>query len=62
MAYELTVFVILTILTLASGIGAVFHYKAKEPVSDRAKTAHGLISLTLGAWATVTLLIMGGII
>lgn len=62
MAYELTVFVILTILTITSGLGAVFHYKSKEPISDRARTAYGLISLTLGAWATVTLLIMGGFI
>lgn len=61
MAYELTVFVILTILIISSGIVSVFHYKPK-PISDRKKTAHGLISLTLGAWATITLLILGGII
>jgi len=62
MAYELTVFVILTILVIASGLGHVFHYKPKKPLTDRAKTASGLVDLTLGAWATVTLLIMGGII
>ncbi len=62
MAFELTVFVILTILTIVSGIGAVFHYKSKKPITDNERTAYGLISLTLGAWATVTLLIMGGLI
>ena len=62
MGYELTVFVILTILTITSGLGAVFHYKSKKPITDNERTAFGLISLTLGAWATVTLLIMGGLI
>ena len=61
MGYELIVFTILTVLVLGSGMVAVFHVKPKE-LSDRRKTAHGLIMITLGAWATVTLLIMGGII
>jgi len=51
----------MTILFIGSGLLNVFHYKQK-PISDRKKTVHGLISLTLGAWATVTLLIMGGFI
>ena len=62
MAYELIVFVILTILVISSGIISVFRYKPKKPISDRTMTTHGLINLTLGAWATVTLLILGGII
>ena len=61
MGYELTVFVIITVLMLGSGLLGVFHYKPHE-ISSRRKTAHGLISLTLGAWATVTLLMLGGII
>jgi Na+/proline symporter len=61
MGYEMIVFTILTVLVLGSGLVAVFHIKPKE-LSARRKTAHGLISLTLGAWATVTLLIMGGFI
>ncbi len=61
MGYELIVFTILTVLILGSGLVAVFHIKPKE-LSDRRKTAHGLIMITLGAWATVTLLIMGGFI
>jgi len=60
MGYEI-VFIIMTILYLVSGLLNVFHYKQK-PTSDRKQTAYGLISLTLGAWATVTLLIMGGFI
>ena len=62
MGYELTVFVILTILVLTSGLGHVFHYKTKKPLTDRTRTAYGLIDLTLGAWATVTLLMLGGFI
>jgi len=61
MGYELIVFTIITVLMLGSGLLGVFHYKAKE-LSNRRKTAHGLISLTLGAWATVTLLMLGGFI
>jgi len=61
MGYEIIVFSILTGLMLGNGIVGVFHIKPKE-LSDRKRTAHGLISLTLGAWALVTLLIMGGII
>lgn len=61
MGYELIVFTIITVLMLGSGLVGVFHIKPKE-LSDRRKTAHGLISLTLGAWATVTLLMLGGFI
>ncbi len=62
MGNELTVFVIMTIIFIGGGLLNIFHYKPKEIISDRKKTVHGLISLTLGAWATVTLLIMGGFI
>ncbi len=62
MGYELTVFVILTILVITTGLAHVFHLKPKKPISDRHRTANGLIDLTLGAWAVVTLLIMGGLI
>ena len=61
MGYELIVFTIITVLILGSGLLGVFHYKPHE-ISDRRKTAHGLISITLGAWALVTLLILGGFI
>jgi len=61
MGYEI-VFIIMTVIFIGGGLLNVFHYRPKEPITDRAKTAHGLISLTLGAWATVTLLIMGGFI
>jgi len=60
MGYEI-IFIIMTILFIGSGLLNVFHYKQK-PISDRKRTVNGLISLTLGAWATVTLLIMGGFI
>ncbi len=62
MGYELTVFVIMTIIFIGGGLLNVFHYRPKKLITDRSKTAHGLISLTLGAWATVTLLIIGGFI
>ena len=62
MGYELTVFVILTLLVLGLGIVNVFHIRPKEKPTDRRMTAHGLIWLSLFAWSTVTLLIMGGII
>jgi len=61
MGYEI-VFIIMTILFIGSGLLNVFHYRPKEIVSDRKKTFNGLISLTIGAWATVTLLIIGGFI
>ncbi len=62
MGYELTVFVIMTILILIAGIANVFHFRSKKESTNNQKTAFGLIDLTLGAWAVVTLLIMGGLI
>jgi hypothetical protein len=61
MGSELVIFTILTVLMLGSGLVGIFHVKQK-PLSDRRRTAHGLINLILGAWATVTILIMVGFI
>lgn len=61
MGYELIVFTIVSIVILLSGLLGVFHVKPKE-MSDKRRTTYGLISLTLGAWAFLTVLRMGGII
>lgn len=61
MGFELVIFGILVFLMFTGGIAKVFNYKPKEPISNRAQTASGLISLFLATIATYYLLQLGGV-
>lgn len=62
MGYELIVFGIITFLMFTGGLARVFHHKPKEPLSERAQTASGLINLFLATIATYFLLQLSGVI
>ncbi len=62
MGFELVVFGIITFLFFTGGLARVFHYKPKEPLSERAQTVSGLINLFLGTIALYYLLQMAGVI
>ena len=62
MGYEILIFSIITFLMFTGGLARVFHHKPKEPLSERAQTASGLINLFLGTIALYYLIQMVGVV
>ncbi len=61
MGFEILIFGILVFLMFTGGLARVFHYKPKEPLSERAQTSSGLINLFLGTIALYYLIQMVGV-
>lgn len=61
MGFEIVIFGILVFLMFTGGLARIFHYKPKEPMSEKAETASGLINLFLGTIALYYLLQLAGV-